>query len=51
MNYLILYTVLLYPFVLIVQDKIKGDHNEEETCIYGVKSDGTCMTEGETMPE
>ena len=47
-NYLILYGVLLYPFVLILQDKITGE-SEEDACVYGANEDGTCMTEGENI--
>merc|ERR1719464_2161412 len=51
-NYIILYLVLLYPFVLIAQEKLAGgDEAAEEVCIYGMNDDGTCMEEGSTMPE
>ena len=33
-NYLILYTVLLYPFILIAQEKLFG--GEEDSCVYGM---------------
>ena len=45
-----MYTVLLYPFVLIAQEKLFGE-DEEDVCVYGLNTDGTCMTEGETMPK
>ena len=47
-NYIILYGVLLYPFVLIAQEKLAGD--EEDTCVYGMDEAGECLTEGDTMP-
>ena len=51
-NYLILYTVLLYPFVLIAQEKLfGGTEDEEDTCTIGKNTDGTCMQEGQTMPK
>ena len=33
-NYLILYTVLLYPFILLAQEKLFGE--EESSCVYGL---------------
>ena len=47
-NYIILYGVLLYPFVLIAQAKLSGD--EEDSCIFGIDEAGECLTEGDTMP-
>ena len=46
-NYIILYGVLLYPFVLIAQEKLSGS---EEDCIYGMDEAGECLTESDTMP-
>ena len=47
-NYIILYGILLYPFVLIAQEKLSGA--EEDTCVYGIDEAGECLTEGDTMP-
>ena len=47
-NYFILYGVLLYPFLLIAQEKWFND--AEESCIYGVDEAGECLTEDDTMP-